>query len=75
MQIFLRTMTSTWTFVVDANDTLQSLVDQIEAKQGIPACHIALYYRGVALSRDRTLEDYGIAKESTIMMITRMAGG
>jgi hypothetical protein len=75
MQIFLRTMTATWTFVVEPTDTVESLVKQVEATRGIPACHIALYFAGVKLSHDRTLADYGIPKESTLMMIARMAGG
>ena len=75
MQIFLRTVTATWTFVVEPTDTVESLVKQVESTRGIPACYIVLYFAGVRLDPDRTLADYGIPKESTLMMIARMAGG
>ena len=75
MQIFVRTQTGkTITLDVEHDSTLGFVKQQIQLKEGIPPLMQRLIFKGKQLEDDRTLQDYGIDKEETLMLVTMMRG-
>ena len=60
MQIFVKTIKRTITLDVKLNDSIQTVKEQIKAREGIPMSYISLIYAGKQLEEGHSLNDYDI---------------
>lgn len=60
---------------VDTGDTIKSVKEKIEAKEGYPVDQQRLIFHGHQLEDEHTLADYKVLEGDTLHLVMRLRGG
>ena len=75
-QIFVTALCGkTITIDIDSSDTIGSVKEKIQDKEGVPPDQQRLLFRDKELENDRTLVSYGIRKDCSLKLRLRLRGG
>lgn len=76
MQLLVKTLTGkTITVDVNEDDTVETLKQRINEKEGIPVDQQRLIFGGKQIESERTLSDYGVTNGATMHLVLRLRGG
>ena len=76
MQVVVKTLNGKTIAVdVDSSDSVESVKQMMQDREGVPVEQMRLVYGGKQLEDGRSLADYDIQSESNISLILRVRGG
>ena len=76
LQVFVKTFAGkTLTVEVEPDESVESLKNKLQSKEGIPPNQQRILFGGKQLDSKKSISDYGIEDESTMNMVLRLRGG